>query len=137
MNNKIKIGTFVKNYPVNKLIYSTLNRDIVEKHSDSFKNKVVEFGWLVPIIIDHKGYVLEGHHRIEMAIKLGLKTLPSYIIDWVDTTNKDEYQKYVMTINNNNRKWSALDYLKSYKQTRKDYSYVFNKYTNSDGLFTV
>tara|TARA_X000001382_G_scaffold12985_3_gene8495 strand:+ start:1244 stop:2008 length:765 start_codon:yes stop_codon:yes gene_type:complete len=133
----LKVGTFNLNYPINKIKFSNVNRDIVEKHSDSFKNKITEFGWLVPIIIDDKGNLLEGHHRVLQATKMGIETLPAYIIDWVDTTNFDEYQKYVMTINNNNRKWGAYDYLKSYSQTRKDYAYVYKKYLDTKDVFSV
>ena len=26
-------------------------------------------------------------HRVEMAIKIGMRTLPVYIVDWIDTNN--------------------------------------------------
>lgn len=133
----IKTGTFEKNYQINKLKHAGVNRKIVELHRDSFKKKMVEFGFLVPIIVDHKANLIEGHHRVECAKQMGIETLPAYIIDWIDAKNKDEYQKFIMSINNNNRKWTALDYLESYSQTRKDYSYVLKKYYETKDVFSV
>ena len=133
----IKRGKFERNYEIDKLKPAIVNRKIVQLHRDSFKKKMVEFGFLVPIIVDHKGNLIEGHHRVECAKQMGIKTLPAYIIDWIDTKNKDEYQKFIMSINNNNRKWSALDYLESYSQTRKDYRYVLQKYNETKDIFSV
>ena len=136
---EIKVGKFNLNYPTKKLKHSIVNRDIVTNHSDSFKSKVEEFGWLVPIIIDQYGNIIEGHHRVEMAIKIGMRTLPVYIVDWIDTKNKDEYLQYIISLNNGNRAWTALDYLKSYgtNGTDKDYTFVYKKYLETDDIFSV
>lgn len=136
---EIKVGKFDSNYPIKQLKHSIVNRDFVENHSNSFKSKVEEFGWLVPIVIDQYGNIIEGHHRVEMAIKIGMRTLPVYIVDWIDTNNKDEYLKYIISLNNANRKWTALDYLKSYgtNRTSKDYSFVYKKYMESNDVFSV
>jgi type III secretory pathway component EscV len=133
----IKTGTFEKNYDIDKLNYATVNRKIVDLHRDSFKEKMIEFGFLVPIIVDHKANLIEGHHRVDCAKQMGIKNLPAYIVDWIDVTNKDNYQKFIMTINNNNRRWTALDYLESYAQTRKDYAYVYKKYLETKDVFSV
>lgn len=136
---EVKVGKFDLNYPTKQLKHSIVNRDFVQNHSDSFKSKVEEFGWLVPIVIDQYGNIIEGHHRVEMAIKIGMKTLPVYIVDWIDTSNKDEYLQYIISLNNANRKWSALDYLKSYgtSGTSKDYSFVYKKYLDTKDVFSV
>lgn len=134
---EIKVGKFDLNYPTKQLKHSTVNRDFVQNHSDSFKSKVEEFGWLVPIIIDQYGNIIEGHHRVEMAIKIGMNTLPVYIVDWIDTNNLDEYQQYIISLNNSNRAWTALDYLKTYARNRKDYSYVNKKFSETNDIFTV
>lgn len=134
---EIKVGKFDLNYPTKQLKHSIVNRDFVENHSDSFKSKVEEFGWLVPIVIDQYGNIIEGHHRVEMAIKIGMRTLPVYIVDWIDTNNLDEYQQYIISLNNANRAWTALDYLKTYARNRKDYSYVYKKFLETDDVFTV
>ena len=134
---EIKVGKFDLNYPTKQLKHSIVNRDFVQNHSDSFKSKVEEFGWLVPIVIDQYGNIIEGHHRVEMAIKIGMNTLPVYIVDWIDTNNLDEYQQYIISLNNSNRAWTALDYLKTYARNRKDYSYVNKKFSETNDIFTV
>ena len=111
---KVKVGKFVANYPLKELSQSLVNRDIVGKHSEQFGKKIQEFGFLVPIIADHKGNIIEGHHRALSAESIGMKTVPVYIVNWVDTKNLDEYQKYIISLNNNNRKWTPEDYLKSF-----------------------
>ena len=112
---KVKVGKFVANYPLKELSQSLVNRDIVGKHSEQFGKKIQEFGFLVPIIADHKGNIIEGHHRALSAESIGMKTVPVYIVNWVDTKNLDEYQKYIISLNNNNRKWT---YKKKSKSTR-------------------
>jgi len=130
-------GTFNQNYPVSKVKYSTVNRDIVQKHSENFLGKVMEFGWLSPIVIDDKGNLIEGHNRVEMARQNNITSVPAYIVDWVDTSNLDEYQKYIINLNNANRAWTALDYLKTFSQTRKHYSEVYKIYNDTKDVFSV
>jgi len=136
---EIKVGKFDLNYPTKQLKHSIVNRDIVKNHSYSFKSKVEEFGWLVPIVIDQYGNIIEGHHRVEMAISIDIKTLPVYIVDWIDTSNKDEYLQFIISLNNGNRAWTALDYLKSYgtNGTDKDYTFVYKKYLETNDIFSV
>lgn len=125
---KVKVGKFVANYPLKELSQSLVNRDIVGKHSEQFGKKIQEFGFLVPIIADHKGNIIEGHHRALSAESIGMKTVPVYIVNWVDTKNLDEYQKYIISLNNNNRKWTPEDYLKSFSRNKKQYKLVYNRY---------
>ena len=134
---EIKVGTFDANYPVSKLNHSLVNRDIVKQHSQHFKGKIERYGWLVPIVIDDKGNIIEGHHRVEMAYNAGYETVPAYIIDWVDTSNLDEYQQFIISLNNANRAWSSLDYLKTYSRNKADYSFVYKKYNKTKNVFSV
>ena len=69
---EIKRGTFEPYYEIKKLKMASVNRDIFTKHSESFKGKLNEFGWMMPIVISDNGDVIEGHHRLESA-----KLLPS------------------------------------------------------------
>lgn len=134
---EIKTGTFNAKFPIENLKQSLVNRDIVSKHSDLFGKKISAYGWLSPIIIDEKGNIIEGHHRVISAERMNLKTVPAYIVDWVDTKNLDEYQKYIISLNNSNRKWGALDYLKSFSRNKKDYSFVFDKYIANKDMLSV
>ncbi len=137
INNANKIGKFISDYPIINLKQSLINRDIVENHTNIFSKKIKEFGWLSPVIIDNKGNIIEGHHRAISAKKLNLKTIPVYAIDWVDTKDLDEYQKYIISLNNSNRKWSALDYLKSYSRNKQQYRFVYTKYNKVKNIMSV
>jgi len=137
MKTQIKVGTYKSDYPIKKLKQSLVNRDIVKNHCDLFSKKIAEFGWLSPIIIDDKGNIIEGHHRALSAENLGLETIPVYIINWVDTNNLNEYQKTIISLNNSNRKWNSLDYLKSFARTNTKYKSVLKKYYATKDVFSV
>jgi len=134
---EIKRGQFNAYYPVSDLKHSLVNRDIVQNHSDIFKKKLQQYGWLSPIIIDTKGNIIEGHHRALATQNLGLETIPVYIIDWVNTSDLNEYQKYIISLNSSNRKWSSLDYLKSFSRNVNTYEYVYKKYEKTKDIFSV
>ncbi len=136
-NTNIKVGTFQGSYPVSALKFSTVNRDIVKNHASKFIKKISAYGWIVPIVIDSKGNIIEGHHRVQAAIEMGLKFIPAYIIDWVDTSNLKEYQEYIMNLNASNRTWYAIDYLKTTAINQPDYKYVYGKFIESKGILTV
>lgn len=134
---EIKVGTFNGFYSIENLKQSLVNRDIVKNHSELFGKKISEYGWMSPIIIDTKGNIIEGHHRALSAESLGLKTVPVYIVHWVKTDDLDEYQKYIISLNNSNRKWSAIDYLKSFSRNKDEYMLVFKKYNKTSSIFSV
>ena len=136
-NTNIKVGTFQGSYPVSALKFSTVNRDIVKNHASNFIRKISKYGWMVPVVIDKDGNLIEGHHRVTGAIEMGLKYVPAYIIDWVDTSNDNEYQDYIMNLNASNRSWNALDYLKTTSINQPDYKYVYDKHIKSTGILTV
>jgi len=136
-NTNIKVGTFQGSYPVSALKFSTVNRDLVNSHASNFIKKISAYGWIVPIVIDKYGNIIEGHHRVQAAIEMGLKYVPAYIIDWVDTSNLNEYQEYIMNLNASNRSWNALDYLKTTATNQPDYKTVYDKYIASDNILTV
>ena len=134
---EIKRGNYNAYYPISELKQSLVNRDILINHAEQFGKKIKYFGWMIPIVIDSFGNIIEGHHRALGAEKMGQKTIPAYIIDWVDTNNLNEYQKYIISLNNSNRKWSALDYLKSYSRNKPEYKYVNKKYEQTKEFLSV
>ena len=136
-NTNIKVGTFQGSYPVSALKFSTVNRDLVNSHASNFIKKISAYGWIVPIVIDKYGNIIEGHHRVKAAIEMGLKSVPAYIIDWVDTSNLNEYQEYIMNLNASNRSWYAIDYLKTTAINQPDYKYVYDKLIESKDILTV
>ena len=65
INQEIKRGDYNAYYPLSKLKAAIVNRDTVDKHSDNFKSKLNEYGWMMPIVVSSTGDVIEGHHRIQ------------------------------------------------------------------------
>jgi len=138
MNNReIKRGEFNQYYPISELKLASVNRDIFQKHAENFKNKLNDFGWMLPIVITNKGNVIEGHHRIESARLLKQKTIPAYIVNWVDTDNDSEHLNYIININNGNKAWNTLDYLKTFSKHNEHYKLAFDAFEKNSNNITV
>ncbi len=138
MNNReIKRGEFNQYYPISELKLASVNRDIFQKHAENFKNKLNDFGWMLPIVITNKGNVIEGHHRIESARLLKQKTIPAYIVNWVDTDNDSEHLNYIININNGNKAWNTLDYLKTFSKHNEHYKLAFEAFEKNSNNITV
>ncbi len=134
---KIKVGKFNPNYPINKLKVAKVNRDLVENHSESFKAKLIEYGWMMPIVISEEGDLIEGHHRLMSAILLNQDTIPVYMVDWVDTNKDKEHLDTIISINNGNKAWNTLDFLKAYIPFNEDYKKVYDIYEKNSNNITV
>jgi hypothetical protein len=128
---EIKRGKFNAYYLISDLKVANVNRDLFTKHSESFKSKLNEFGWMMPIVISDKGDVIEGHHRLEAAILLDQETIPVYIVDWIDTTDTSEHLDCIINLNNGNRPWLKVDYLKAFAKENKEYKIVYDAYLNN------
>ena len=128
---EIKRGEHSAYYPISELKMATVNRDVVVKHAENFKSKLNDFGWMMPIVVSSKGDVIEGHHRIESAKLLKQKTIPAYIVQWVDTNIEKEHLDAIIGLNNSNKNWSKLDYLKAYAKYNNDYKFVYNEHLKS------
>ena len=133
----IKKGKFKSNYPINKLKYAKVNRDMALNHAENFKTKLIDYGWMMPIVASVTGDVLEGHHRIESAKLLKQETVPVYIVDWVDTKQAKEHLDCIISLNNGNRAWSMFDYLKAFAKHNKDYNIVYDAYTSNSNNVSV
>jgi hypothetical protein len=133
----LKKGKFKPNYPINKLKYAKVNRDMTLNHAENFKTKLIDYGWMMPIVASVTGDVLEGHHRIESAKLLKQKTVPAYIVDWVNTNQAKEHLDCIISLNNGNRAWSMFDYLKAFAKHNKDYKIVYDAYTSNSNNVSV
>lgn len=134
---EIKRGEFNAYYSINKLKMASINRDIFEQHAENFKDKLTTNGWLMPIVVSSKGDVIEGHHRIISAKLLKQKTIPAYIVDWVNTGIEKEHLNCIITLNNGNRAWTTLDYLKAFSKENKDYKKVYDTYLKNSHNISV
>lgn len=133
----INTGIYKPNYAINKLKYATVNRDMTLNHAENFKTKLVDYGWMMPIVVSKTGDVLEGHHRIESAKLLKQKTVPAYIVDWVDTKQVKEHLDCIISLNNGNKAWSMFDYLKAFAKHNEDYRIVYDAYKSNSNNVSV
>ena len=134
---EIKRGTFEPYYEIKKLKMASVNRDIFTKHSENFKGKLNEFGWMMPIVVSSNNDVIEGHHRLESAKLLKQKTIPVYIVDWINTNKKQDHLGCIIGLNNGNRAWTPLDYLKAFSTDNKDYKIVWDAYNSNSNNVSV
>lgn len=133
----LKKGKFKLNYPINKLKYAKVNRDMTVNHAENFKTKLIDYGWMMPIVASVTGDVLEGHHRIESAKLLKQETVPAYIVDWVDTKQVKEHLDCIISLNNGNKAWSMFDYLKAFADQNEDYKIVYDAYMSNSNNVSV
>lgn len=136
-SKEIKRGKYNAYYLISDLKVAEVNRDLFLKHSENFKNKLNEFGWMMPIVISKSGDVIEGHHRLETARMLGQKTVPVYIVDWIDTKDSTEHLDCIINLNNGNRAWIKLDYLKAFAKENEDYKKVYDAYLSNSNNISV
>ena len=134
---EIKRGEYNAYYPISELRMATVNRDTVSKHAENFKSKLNDYGWMMPIVVSSKGDVIEGHHRIESAKLLNQKTVPAYIINWINTDEEAEHLRAIISLNNGNKAWNTLDYLKAYSTDSEDYNIVYDVYLKNCNNISV
>ena len=134
---EIKTGKFEANYLIADLKMANVNRDIFKKHCDRFKLKLEKYGWLMPIVVSESGDVIEGHHRIEAAKSMNLKTVPAYIVSWVNTKEEKDHLDCIISLNNGNKAWNKLDYLKAFSESNKDYKIVYQAYKSNSHNVSV
>tara|TARA_R110002096_G_scaffold407262_1_gene605690 strand:+ start:154 stop:924 length:771 start_codon:yes stop_codon:yes gene_type:complete len=134
---EIKVGIFDSNYPIKKVKIAGVNRETVEKHSENFKSKLIDFGWMMPIVISNSGDLIEGHHRLRSAMLLNQTTVPAYIVNWIDTNVSKKHLDTIISLNNGNKAWTTLDYLKAYIPFNEDYKTIYNIFSENTNNITV
>ena len=133
----LKVGRFVEDYKINNLkLDGNVNRDVSVSNIEEKKNKIEEFGWLMPIIITVSGKILEGQNRYEAARSIGLKTIPVYIVDWVNEQEADDVRDVIISLNNGNKAWVQWDYIKSYKSSIKSYEIAYRNCLKYEGILS-
>ena len=92
------------------------NRGVIDKHVDQLVASIQENGSLMlPIIVNEKGEVIDGQHRLHAYSRLELPV--PYIV--ADGYGIDQ----VKVLNINQKNWSLTDYIKSWA-TRGNEEYV-------------
>ena len=133
----LNTGTYNSKYKISNLKLAKVNREISQKHVENFQTKLSEKGWMLPIICSSRGDVLEGHHKILAAIKLKQKTVPAYIVNWVDTKDSYKHLNSIVTLNSGNLNWKIEDYLEKFAMFNPDYTYVYSVLQQNKGLISV
>tara|TARA_R100000935_G_scaffold28627_2_gene48995 strand:- start:5017 stop:5763 length:747 start_codon:yes stop_codon:yes gene_type:complete len=135
--DEIKRGNYNPYYPISQLKMAEVNRDIFLQHAHNFKDKLNVFGWMMPIVVSKSGDVIEGHHRIESAKLLNQETVPAYVVDWINTSEKQDHLDCIINLNNGNRAWLNADYLKAFSKENNDYLIVYNAFLKYGTLLSV
>tara|TARA_R110000851_G_scaffold95336_1_gene207147 strand:+ start:60 stop:797 length:738 start_codon:yes stop_codon:yes gene_type:complete len=134
---EIKRGEYNAYYPISELKMAKMNRDLTISHVESFKSKLNDFGWMMPVVVSKKGDVIEGHNRIECAKLLNQKTIPAYVINWVDTNEEKEHLKAIISLNNGNKAWNTTDYLKAFARDNTDYRKAYDSHIKNTNNISV
>ncbi|MFN7301466.1 MAG: ParB/Srx family N-terminal domain-containing protein [Bacteroidota bacterium] len=77
---------------VDKLIpYANNARTHSDEQVTQIASSIREFGFINPIIIDDKNNVIAGHGRLLASKKLGLKEVPTVLVDHLTDTQRKAY----------------------------------------------
>jgi hypothetical protein len=67
----------IEQWPIEKLVaYAANARTHDENQISLLAGSLVEYGWLVPCLVDDEGPLIAGHGRVLAAQRLGLETVP-------------------------------------------------------------
>ena len=111
----------MKTLDYNKFKFLTQNRDIHQSKVDNIAESIKEIGFLESraILIDRNWYVIDGQHRLNACIKLGIPAV--YEVCDIDTN------RAMILLNKTQQIWRLDDYIKSYaKQGIECYQYLVN-----------
>ena len=124
------------------IVSSKVNREVSLPHVDRMKNLILKNGFADAIKVSPLGskYIsIEGQHRIQALVSLGVSEIPCLVIDWVDSQHKvDEFQQFIIDLNASNKTWSLIDYIKSHSDKGdENYSYLLSKINEAKGLISA
>jgi DNA modification methylase len=67
----------IEQWPIDKLIPYARNARMHSEHQIALlAGSLVEYGWLIPCLVDEDGNLIAGHGRLQAAGQLGLRTVP-------------------------------------------------------------
>jgi len=92
MAGKVKTKTFIKNFPVSKLIPYRRNPRINKKAVDAVAKSIQRVGNNDPIEINEKNVILCGHTRKLALEKLGIKTTDVIMLSGLTEKQQAEYR---------------------------------------------
>jgi len=107
------------------------NRDITTKearnHQRKLRDKIFKNGFLVPIMIDDKNYIIDGQNRVE-AVKMLNSDMKynqkSINIPYIKYSKNMDTNGFIITLNKDRKDWKHLDYA-HYYSTRGNSNYKY------------
>jgi len=109
----------LKKVPIDKLIaYENNARVHSPEHVEQIAKSIETFGFNVPVLIDAENNIIAGHGRVMAAKKLGMKDVPTLLIDHL---TDDQKKAFILADNRiaMNSKWDD-DMLKGEMEFLKD-----------------
>lgn len=116
---------------ISKFKFYSENRDATtdeaKSHIKKLRDKILKNGFLVPIMVDDKNYIIDGQHRLQAVkmivddAKYNKKSVNIPYIQYRKNTNTDGF---IITLNKDRKDWKHLDYA-HYYATRGNLSYKY------------
>jgi disulfide oxidoreductase YuzD len=116
---------------VSRFKFYSENRDITTKeartHQRKLRDKILKNGFLVPIMVDDKDYIIDGQNRIE-AVKMITNDIKynqeSIDIPYIKYSRNTDTNGFIITLNKDRKDWKHLDYA-HYYSTRGNVNYKY------------
>ena len=117
--------------PINRIDYVKGNREINNSHKEKMKSLIQDYGFADTIKVIKNGrryYALEGQHRLQALTELGADKVPCSVVDWLDSEDFEDVQRFIIDLNAHNKVWSLYDYVKSFADNGiKEYQHLRKK----------
>lgn len=108
------------------------NRDVDTKRVNKIKAVIAEDGFLVPILVNVDGYVVDGQHRLSAVRDLGKEF--SYVQYDIPT---DKLPNIISKLNSTAKTWGLVNYMEMWAQLGKaQYMWMDELIKKQDILFT-
>lgn len=126
----IKVGVAKLSRDLSGLKFMTNNRPTKIKHVEDLRKSMRKYGALIsPVLINEKGEVIDGQHRVQAAKKEGL---PLYLVECVGYGIEQ-----VRALNMKQKNWTSHDYLHSFVDMGYKHYILLNKFYEENKEFRL
>lgn len=111
----LKVGSILELDPI-ELKFDEKNRRVSDHHVARLKNSIARKNllYLKPILVNTKGIIIDGQHRVKAAMELELQSIPCLI---VNATVDD-----AAMLNQHSKNWNSVNFAEYWAaQGKKDY----------------
>lgn len=103
---------------ISELRENPINVEIFKQESEEYfkrlEEDIKERGVLVPLIATQEGYLLSGHNRLKVALKLGLRTVPVQYVE--DRLTQEQERSFLIKDNLYRRHLNQAEWVKIYEK---------------------